>query len=120
MTKKRAGDGQLQLPLGQSSTATAESVVQCMRRGNRGGPDEYTWDEYKAELLRLVNEYGEDFVCDHACDRLRDSEGVACHVGSCAELDAYDGVTCRDACRTFIELFLGHRIDPDTTRSTIW
>jgi hypothetical protein len=83
----------------------AAQVVQCMQRGTRGAPDEYTWDEYKAEMTRLVDEFGEDFVCNHACEGLREA-GIACRDGSCTQRDTYGGDTCRDACRSFIEVFL--------------
>jgi hypothetical protein len=91
----------------RAADATA-SVTQCMRSGTRGAPDEYAWDEYKAEMTRLVDEHGPDFVCDHSCAQLRESGGVACRDGSCTQRHSYGGHTCRDACRSFIEFFLSH------------
>jgi hypothetical protein len=88
-----------------AATDAPAQVMQCMRRGTRGAPDESTWDEYKTELVRLVDEFGEEFVCDHACERLREA-GTACRDGSCAQRSAYGGDTCHDACRSFIEVFL--------------
>jgi hypothetical protein len=73
-------------PRGQAVTTAAEAVVQCMRRGTRGALHEYAWDEFKAEMIRLVDEFGEDFVYDHACTQLGELDGVPCRDGSCAIL----------------------------------
>jgi len=47
-------DGENVMNKAGTATEAAERVRQCMRRGTRGAPDEYTWDEYKKALTLLL------------------------------------------------------------------
>jgi hypothetical protein len=86
-----------------------ERIHECMRSGL--GADQVKYDE---ELARLVDEFGVDFVSQHACEETW-SGGEECSAGRCERPDGHGVLnpdaegeyTCRQACRDYVEFFVG-------------
>jgi hypothetical protein len=85
-----------------------ERIHACMKLGL--SCDQTLYDE---ELGKLVDEFGVDFVCRHACEETWHSV-EACPPGHCERPDGHGVVdpedgeyTCRQACRAYIEFAMG-------------
>jgi hypothetical protein len=71
-------------------------------------------ERYDKELTELVDEFGVDFVSQHACDETLFA-GQECPPGRCERPGGYSGpedgreYTCREACLAYIECFIGVR-----------
>jgi hypothetical protein len=87
-----------------------ERIHDCMRSG-LGGANVVQYDE---ELAKLVDEFGLDFVCQHACEETW-AGGDECLRGRCERPDGHGALdpdtegeyTCRQACRDYVEFFVG-------------
>ena len=87
----------------------SERIRECMKLGLGSNKERY--DE---ELGKLVDEFGPDFVSQHACEETWFG-GQECPPGHCkrpegySEFDSEDECTCRQACLAYIEAFIGVR-----------
>ena len=73
----------------------------------------YSGDEklYKAELAKVLDEFGMDFVCQHACQKAA-HEREACPNGQCAKPYEHTGnhdCTCGEMIFSYINDFVGYR-----------
>jgi hypothetical protein len=64
---------------------------------------------YNAELTRLVDEFGADFVSQHACQEAAEG-GERCPEGHCEMYDEYL-CTCGEGMQQYIEDFIGFPIE---------
>jgi hypothetical protein len=96
----------------EAEPKTVERVHWCVRMGLRGNNP----SEYDAELVKLIDDLGIDFVCKHACENTWWG-GKECASGHCkwpdghetTDLDAGDEkCTCREAMRGYIEHCMGY------------
>jgi hypothetical protein len=70
---------------------------------------------YKAELAKLLDEFGVDFVCHHACQEAAHGR-KACPEGHCAKPYEHTGAedcTCAEMLFSYINDFVGYRSDED-------
>jgi hypothetical protein len=88
-----------------------ERVHRCVRMGLRENQF-----KYDAEVIKLIDDLGIDFVCQHACENTWQG-GKECASGHCEwpdchgtmDLEAGDEKrTCREAMRGYIEHHLGY------------
>ena len=66
---------------------------------------------YKAELAKLLDEFGMDFVCQHACQEAAHGR-KACPNGQCAKPYEHTGshdCTCGEMIFSYINDFVGYR-----------
>lgn len=86
-----------------------ERIHECMRLGLGGNQI-----ECDTELAKLVEQFGEEFVCQHACEETW-AGGKECAAGHCErrdghgawDTDAEGDVTCRQAAQAYIECCMG-------------
>jgi hypothetical protein len=86
-----------------------ERIHKCIRSGLGGNEV-----QYDAELAELVDEFGVDFVSQHACEETWHG-GEECRPGHCERPDGHGVLdpdtegehTCRQACRAYVEFFVG-------------
>jgi hypothetical protein len=70
---------------------------------------------YNAELAKLLDEFGVDFVCQHACQEAAHGR-KACPEGHCAkpyEHTGADDCTCGEMMFYYIDSFVGYRTDEE-------
>jgi hypothetical protein len=97
---------QKQLP----SNATIKRARQVMKLGH--AEDE---ELYAAELAKLLDKFGMDFVCDYACQEAAHGR-KACSKGHCAKPYEHTGVedmTCGEMIFSYVNVFVGYRSKED-------
>jgi hypothetical protein len=95
----------------EAESMAVERVHRCVRMGLRGNQS-----KYDAEVIKLMNDLGIDFVCQHACENTWRG-GKECAPGHCESPDGHgtmdleagdEKCTCREAMRGYIEHHLGY------------
>jgi hypothetical protein len=97
------------------SNAAIKRARQVMKLGHAG--DEKL---YNAELAKLLDAFGMDFVCDHACQEAAHGR-KACADGHCAKPYEHTGVadcTCGEMIFSYVNDFVGYRSDEDAKAAT--
>jgi hypothetical protein len=98
--------------LREAEPRTVERVHRCVRTGLRGNNS----SKYDAELVKLIDDLGIDFVCQHACENTWWG-GKECAPGRCKWPDGHETVdleageeecTCGEAMRGYIEHCMGY------------
>ncbi len=98
----------------QTKAPTHESIkraLKIMKLYHTGGPK-----LHRVELAKLLDEFGIDFVCQHACKAEAYGRG-ACPEGRCERPLEYTGAedcTCREAMYYNIDMFVGYRPDAES------
>ena len=109
MTKAKQ-DNKTHISQEAESMAVAR-VHRCLRKGL--GKNQF---EYDAEVIKLIDDLGSEFVCQHACENTWWG-GKECASGHCKWPDGHGAVdldageeecTCREAMRQYIEYHLGY------------
>ena len=93
------------------SKNSIKRALKIMKLYHTGGPD-----LHRAELAKLLDEFGIDFVCQHACRAEAYGRG-ACPEGRCERPLEYTGAedcTCREAMYYNIDMFVGYRPDAES------
>jgi hypothetical protein len=94
----------------ETKAPSSESIRRArriMKLYHTGGPELYS-----TELAKLLDEFGIDFVCQHACRAEAYGRG-ACPEGRCERPLEYTGdeeCTCREAMYYNIDSFVGYRV----------
>jgi hypothetical protein len=86
-----------------ASVQRARRVMKLYQSGD--------YKRHNAELTKLLDEFGIDFVCQHACRAETDGRG-ACPEGRCERPLEYTGdedCTCREMMYYYIDSFIGYR-----------
>jgi hypothetical protein len=88
------------------SSESIRRALKIMKFYHTGGPEHCS-----SELAKLLDEFGIDFVCQHACKAEAEERG-ACPEGRCERPLEYTGdedCTCREAMYYNIDCFVGYR-----------
>ena len=99
--------------MNETKAPTHESIKRArkiMKLYHTGGAELHS-----AKLAKLLDEFGIDFVCQHACKAEAYGRG-ACPEGRCERPLEYTGsedCTCREAMYYNIDMFVGHPLDSD-------
>jgi hypothetical protein len=97
----------------QTKAPTNESIKHARKVMKLYQSKDYT--RYNAELTKLLDEFGIDFVCQHACRAETDGRRT-CPEGRCERPLEYTGdedCTCRQAMFYYIDSFVGYRSDQE-------
>ena len=92
------------------SSESIRRARKIMNHYHTGGPKLHS-----TELAKLLDEFGIDFVCQHACKAEAQGRG-ACPEGRCERPLEYTGdedCTCREAMYYNIDCFVGYRSDAE-------
>ena len=101
----------------QTKAPTMSSIKRArkiMKLYHTGGAELHS-----AKLAKLLDEFGIDFVCQHACRAEAYGRG-ACPEGRCERPLEYTGAedcTCREAMYYNIDMFVGYRPDAESRAS---
>jgi hypothetical protein len=97
----------------QRKAPTYRSIERARKVMKLYQSKDYT--RYNAELTKLLDEFGIDFVCQHACRAETDGRN-ACPEGRCERPLEYTGdkdCTCREMMFYYIDSFVGYRNEQD-------